>query len=366
MGFVSTKVVICPALRRLLAGGLLTTLFAISALAQRAEPGRDLLVMTSTNDATHNQVIVFRLETSPTPSLQLDAILATGGAGGAGGNAGGLQFAGQFGAVVNYGSNTVSKLIRQGNVVAVSGTVNLASGCIHPLSVALNSSRLFVAGETCAEGHTWPNGAVAGPTVKLPDTTAGQIAAGQTWAAVTLKSGSVLQLPLTAGDLLAGNSTAVALPANANNTPLGAAFWGDLLGFNPAHSPDSLALVDAARHVYPVLGPQPAYPTNAPCWLAKGPGNAWYSGNSPGQAISIFFTDGQGGVFYKSVSLPGVPTDITLSPDRKWLAVIYTAADGSGGRIAVFSVDARGDLSPVATSSPVAGVPAFNGVAISQ
>ena len=107
------------------------------------------------------------------------------------------------------------------------------------------------------------------------------------------------------------------------------------------------------------------YPSNAPCWLAKGAGNVWYAGNSPGQAISIFFSDGQGGTFYKSVPLPGVATDVTVSPDGKWLAVIYTAADGSGGRIAVFAIDTYGDLSLAATSSSI-NVAAFNGVAISQ
>jgi len=124
-------------------------------------------------------------------------------------------------------------------------------------------------------------------------------------------------------------------------------------------------LVDQNKNVYPVLGPQPAYPTNAPCWLAKGPGNLWYAGNSPGMAISIFFSDGQGGAFYKSVSLPGVATDITVSPDGAWLAVIYTASDGSGGRVAVYAIDAYGDLSLEAESQPI-GVASFNGVAISQ
>lgn len=51
------------------------------------------------------------------------------------------------------------------------------------------------------------------------------------------------------------------------------------------------------------------------------------------------------------------------SQDRKWLAVIYTA--GGQGFVAVFRIDAYGDLTPVATSSAI-GVAAFNGVAISQ
>jgi len=61
--------------------------------------------------------------------------------------------------------------------------------------------------------------------------------------------------------------------------------------------------------------------------------------------------------------LPGSPTDITVSPDGKWLAVIYSAS--SEAYVAVFAIDDHGDLTPVATSSSV-GVPAFSGVAFSQ
>jgi hypothetical protein len=65
------------------------------------------------------------------------------------------------------------------------------------------------------------------------------------------------------------------------------------------------------------------------------------------------------------VPVAGVATDITVSRDRQWLAVIYTAADGSGGHVAVFSIDAYGDLTPVATSAAI-GVPSFSGVAFSE
>ena len=64
------------------------------------------------------------------------------------------------------------------------------------------------------------------------------------------------------------------------------------MGFNPAHSSASFALVNKSGTVFPVPGPQPPFPVNAPCWLAKGPGSIWYSGNSPANAISIFFSDG--------------------------------------------------------------------------
>jgi hypothetical protein len=342
----------------------LTILLLTATLAFANGEGRDVLIVTSTNGAANN-FVVFRLSTAQKPPLSMVSLTPTGGAGGASGNSGAVQFAGNLGAVVNYGSNTVTELVRDDDFIHGGRTVNLAPSCIKPVSVALNGNHAFVVGANCAESHSWPSGAVDGPVVAISDTSAGQIAVGETWAAVTLKSGSVLQLPLAKGGSLSGTAATVTLPAGANDTPFGAAFWKNILGYNPAHSPNSLALVNQNRVVFPVLGPQPPFPSNAPCWLAKGPGNVWYSGNSPGHSISTFFSDGQGGTFYKSTSLPGVPTDITVSDDAAWLAVIFTASDGSGGRVAVFSIDAYGDLSPVATSDPI-GVASFNGVAISR
>lgn len=346
--------------------GMLLVLFlaVVSATASDANHNGNTFVLTSTNDPDANQVVVFKLNSEGTPSLTLANTLATGGKGGAGGNAGSVQFRASEGAVVNYGSNSVSRLVRDDASIQIAGSIPLAPNCVQPLSVALSATQAFVVGANCAESHSWPSGRVDG-AVTLPDNSAAQIVTGQSWAAVTLKSGSVLALGLTDRGALNGTSSTITLPANANNTPLGAAFWGDILGFTPAHSPDSFALVDQAGDVFPILGPQPAFPANAPCWVAKGPGNVWYTGNSPGQAISIFFTDGQGGKFYKSVPVAGVPTDVSVSPDGKWLAVIFTASDGSGARISVFSIDAYGGLSLAATSDPV-GIASFNGVAFSQ
>jgi hypothetical protein len=327
-------------------------------------PGRDVLVVTSTNNATANEVVVFMLDTSGTPSLSVLNTLPTGGAGG-GGNAGMVQFRDDLGAVVNYGSNDVSKLLRIGNSIAVGDAIKLASGCTKPVSVALTQNQLFVVSANCAESHNWPQGSVDGAVVALTDTSAAQIAVGQTWAGVTMGSGSVLQLLLNGAGALNGTSATVTLPSGANVVPLGAAFWGDLMGFTPAHSPDSFALVNKSEDVFPVLGPQPPFPMNAPCWVAKGPGNVWYTGNAAGHAVSIFFSDSQGGVFYKSVPVPGVATDVAVSPDRQWLAVNYTATDSSGGHIAVFSIDAYGDLTLAATS-PGISVPGFSGVAFSE
>jgi len=345
-------------------GFALAAICLTSALAAEGQTEGSALVITSTNNASGNAVVVFNLNTAGTPSLALAQTLNTGGKGGASTNAGILQFKNGFGAVANYGSNTVSQLVRNGNSIAIGKTIYLAPECVNPDSVALTDDHLFVVGANCAESHAWPWGYVDGPVVSLSDPSAAQIAVGKSWAAVTMRSGSLLQLPLTyEGGVLNGTSTAIPLPSSADMVPLGEAFWGNVLGFTPAHSPDSFAIVDEDRNVNPIAGPSPSFPANAPCWVAKGPGNIWYTGNSPGNAISIFFSDDQGGVFYKSVPLPGSPTDITVSADRKWLAVIYTA--GSDAYVAVFAIDSHGDLTLEATSSSI-GVASFNGVAISQ
>lgn len=345
-------------------GGVVAAASLLAAgLAVAGDGDRGVLVLTSTNDPGSNKVLVYQLETGDTPTLSLVQTLPTGGQGGAGGNAGILQMQDDFGAVANYGSSSVSQLVREGDFIQVRGQIRMAAGCSKPDSVALTRGQLFVAGANCVESHAWPSGIPDGAVVHLTDASAAQVVVGKTWGAVTFTSGAVEQVGLTGWGALSGSAASVALPANANNTPLGAAFWGDILGYTPAHSADSFAIVDAKRNVYPITGPTPPYPANAPCWVAKGPGNVWYTGNSPGHAISIFFSDGKGGAFYKSVALPGVPTDLTVSKDRKWLAVIY-AANGSG-YVAVFAIDAYGDLTPEATSGPV-GVAAFNGVAISE
>jgi hypothetical protein len=344
-----------------------TALIALSlfstGFAAAGEHERATLILTSTNDSTANSVVVFKLEPGESPSLSLLSTVPTGGQGGASGNAGIVQFLGDAGAVANFGSNSVTRLAREGDYIGAAGTIPLASGCVKPDSVALSEQHLFIVGATCAETHAWPAGHVDGPVVAMTSPASAQIAVGKTWAAVTQTSGSVLQLPLGADGALNGTVTPLTLPATANNTPLGEAFWANVLGFTPAHSPDSFAVATETGVVSPVTGPTPPYPTNAPCWLAKGPGNLWYAGNSPGHAISIFFSDSKGGAFYKSVPLPGVATDITVSPDKKWLAVLYSA--NSEGFVAVYAIDRYGDLT-FAAASPSVGVAGFSGVAISQ
>ena len=92
------------------AGVLVATLFAASA-ALAEEPERGLFVLTSTDDPSANEVVAFKLDTAGTPSLSRVDALATQGKGDAGNNAGVLQFKDDHGAVANYGSNSISRIV---------------------------------------------------------------------------------------------------------------------------------------------------------------------------------------------------------------------------------------------------------------
>jgi hypothetical protein len=347
-----------------LAGTTLAAIFLVTALAFAGEDGRSVFVLTSTNNSSVNDVVVFKLNAGGAPSLSWVDTLTTGGKGGASTNAGILHFKDDFGAVANWGSNTVSTLVRGYDFISIGPTIKLGTGCVNPDSVALDHDHLYVVDTACAESFRWPWGTRDG-VVSLGDTSAAQIAVGRTWSAVTLSDGKLYQLPLEGDGALSGKYTSIPLLPGATLVPLGEAFWGNILGFTPAHDTDNFAIVDdGVEHPIPFPNPPGPYPANAPCWVAKGAGNIWYTANSPGHAISIFFSDSQGGAFYKSIALPGAPSDITVSRDSKWLAVIYTNL--GQGYIAVYSIDAYGDLTYVATSPSSALPSTISGVAFSE
>ena len=114
------------------AGVMLAAIFLATALAVAGQDERTVFVLTSTNSASGNAVVVFQLDTAGTPSLSLADTLPTGGKGGASTNAGILQFKDDLGAVANYGSNSVSQLVRSDNFIGIGRTINLAPDCVKP------------------------------------------------------------------------------------------------------------------------------------------------------------------------------------------------------------------------------------------
>jgi len=202
---------------RAAAAACASLLLASLALADDADRG--VLVLTSTNAASGNQVLVYQLENGAAPTLSLVQTLPTGGLGGAGGNAGILQMKDDFGAVANYGSSSVSELVREGDYVQVRGQIKLAPGCAKPDSVAITRDQLFVVGANCLESHLWPSGIQDGALVHLSDASAAQVVVGKTWGAVTFTSGALGRVSLTGWGALSGSISSVALPGTANNTP---------------------------------------------------------------------------------------------------------------------------------------------------
>ena len=104
------------------AGTMLAAVLFATALAIAKPHDHSVFVLTSTNDPSANSVVIFRLDTAGTPSLPLVNSLLTGGKGGASTNAGILQFHDDFGAVANFGSNTVSQLVRYDSYLAIGRT----------------------------------------------------------------------------------------------------------------------------------------------------------------------------------------------------------------------------------------------------
>ena len=170
---------------------------SVAGVAAAAGQEHSTLILTSTNDPAHNAVVVFRLNAHGTPSLTATQTVPTGAKGGASGNAGILQFQGNLGAVANFGSNSITQLVRRGDFIGVGRNIALASDCTGPDSVALNRDEVYVVGTGCAESYSWPSGHLDGSVVTLLDNSAAQIVGGKTWAAVTMKSGFVVQLGLS-------------------------------------------------------------------------------------------------------------------------------------------------------------------------
>lgn len=116
----------------LLAGASLMILFLASTSAIAGNNGRGIFVLTSTNSSRGNDVLVFKLDTMDTASLSLFKTLPTGGTGGASTNAGILQFKNDVGAVANYGSNTVSQIVRYDDFFSIGQSIPLVTGCMKP------------------------------------------------------------------------------------------------------------------------------------------------------------------------------------------------------------------------------------------
>ena len=286
-------------------------------------------------------------------------MLPTGGNGGASTNAGILQFEDDLGAVANYGSNSVTQLVRYDDFIGHWAVRSpLATGCMNPDSVALTEEHLFVVGTNCAESHAWPSGYVDGTVVESHRSFGGADRGRQDLGGChPVGSGHLYQLPLTPYGALSGTYTPVTLPADARLSPARGGVLGRHSGIHSRPQCGQLRDREQGPAVYPMPGRRRLSSSQRPLLGGERAGERVVYGKfSRACYLHILQRRPRRGVLQIDTLAGGAPTDITVSRDGKWLAVIYVAASGEG-YIGVFSIDAYGDLTPVATSSPIGSPP---------
>lgn len=327
---------------------VLVPLLGAATPIQAAPPNQNVLVVTASN-AAKNQLLVYNL------SGQLVQTVSTQGQGGVSGNAGGIQAKGGMVAVVNFGSQNVSILEREGNGFQMNQLVPTASS---PVSVAFGNGHLYILGTTKVESHAiYGSGVSSNPdgvvTLLKADGSAAQVGVVQNQLIITEKSNVIETVNLLSDGAVSGVPTLVQnIPSNVN-TPFGLVTRGNNAYVTIAHA-NEISLVRNGK-VLTVTG---SGTQMAPCWLTL-VGPFLFSSNSPSMSVSRYAVYGQKIVQDAAVaaSLNGDPTDIA---SRGGLVAVI---DGSGSlsHLSIFGVDEDGNLT-LQNAVTISG--AINGVAV--
>ena len=306
------------------------------------------LIVTASNDAANNQLLVYNTSGTLLQSLP------TGGKGGATGNAGGIQAKGGLLAVINFGSQSVSIFELSGTQFVMKQSIPTLSS---PLSVAFGGDHLYILGTTKVESHAMfgsfvspsPDGAVA---LLLADGSAAQVGVLPLQLIIAEKNNVIETVGLTHGAATGVATLVHNIPANVN-TPFGLITRGVNAYVTIAHA-NEISLVRNDT----VLTTTGSGTQMSPCWLALA-GPFLFSSNSPSKSISKFVVFGQKITQETAVAalLNGAPTDIASADDL--LSVID--GDGNASHLSVFRMDADGNLT-LLTAVRILG--AINGVAI--
>ena len=310
--------------------GILLPLFA-AATALAADADHNALVVTASN-ATQNQLLVY------STGGKLVQTVSTQGQGGVSGNAGGIEVKGSLVAVVNFGSQNVSILEREGNGLKLRKLVPTISS---PVSVAFGGDHLYILGTTKVESHKmWgsdvsssPDGAV---TLLVADGSAAQVGVVGNQLIISEKTNMIETINLLPDGAVGGIPTmAQNIPANVN-APFGLVTRGNDAYVTIAHA-NEISLVRNGM-VLTVTG---SGTQSAPCWVTLA-GPFLFSSNSPSKSVSRYAVYGQKIVqdAAAAASLNGNPTDIASGGGL--VAVI----DGNGtvSHLSIFSVDEDGNL----------------------
>jgi hypothetical protein len=306
-----------------------------------AAADHDPLFLTATNGAANYLAVV----NTRTRDM---SFVATGGAGGASGNAGGVAVSGELAAAVNFGSSNVTVFMRRGNAMQVSQTIKTAS---KPVSVAFGHDHLVVLGTTMVESFPVSGNKVAensdGAVALLKgDGTAGQVVTFDGGAMYSETSGDIGMVTFGVPGLT-GPSVPVALPpAPNNNTPLGMIGRGANVYATIAHS-DLEALVVGGKIVSMAVGPTPFMDasgglTHAPCWNALF-GQFLFSADSPGKQLLRYLVSDSNIFFDKAnvAQLTGSPTDLAI---QGHVLGVIDGGDGTTSNASLFDIDSEGEL----------------------
>jgi len=321
-------------------------LLASASAPINAAQSRNTLVITSSNNAAGNSLLVFD------STGALVQTVPTGGLGGVSGNAGGIAATGRLAAVVNFGSQSVSlfELTHDGFVaIDVVGTLS------PPVSVAFGHEHLYVLGTTSIESHTLHGRNVetatdGAATLLSADGSSAQVGVIGDQLLITEKS-NIVEIVDLEGGAVAGTPTEVPIPAGSD-TPLGLTTRGSTGYVTIAHS-DEVGLVKGG-HLSALVG---SGSQHAPCWLAL-VGQYLYSSNSPSHSISRFIVSGHQLVLDAEVvaTTAGAPTDIGAFGQ-----VVGVLDGGTQTHLTQFAVDDEGNLRQIAVSVVNRGA---NGIAV--
>jgi hypothetical protein len=338
----------------------------LSAKMQAGGPP-STLVVTMTNDANANAVIV--IDAATHARLQT---LSTNGKGGVSGNARGVaQSEGQLFAAVNNGSGTVAVFHRAGDRLVFEQLVVTTSA---PVSVEFANDHLYVAGRTSVDSfivHGNHVGAMDGTTGLVlvgggipPTGSTAQVGAAGTGALlVTLKTdpipGTVDVVQLTQG-AISGTATAVSAPS------------GTLTPFGFSTYPDGTAVITLAHSGHDGLFRNGAFTAivnsggqAGNCWTTR-VGKYVFIVNTGSRTISRVVGTGSN-IFVDTaiaanVVTGGSPTD--TDANAGFLGVIdHTGGSSATSHLNMFSYNQFGELS-VSGNVLDLGVPSANGIAI--
>jgi|SRR6185295_72575 len=342
-------------------------ILAIPASLLVAHDHQKTLVITMTNDADSNALIVMDAKTS-----QRLQTISTGGKGGVAGNARGVkQYDGQLLAAVNYKSGTVAIFTREDDRLSLDQLVVPTS---LPVSVDFSKDHLYVAGDTTVDsfqihGHRigrldgTTRLALAGGGIVNPGSTAQIGVVDPDSLLVTIKTdpipGTVDVIHLRDGAVF-GTADAVSAPS------------GTLTPFGFSVYPDGSAVITLAHSSHDGLFRNGAFQSTIPsggqagnCWTTR-VGKYVFIVNTGAKSISRVLGTGSNifidAVVAANVTAGGSPTDTDAAGG--YLGVIdHTSGPGADSHLSLFKYNRFGELS-VSGNIVDLKVPGANGMAV--